>query len=412
MNLGNFAGGVAQGFQQQQRTNLARQNAQSLQDYRSRSMQIQEQDAANRQQEADARQKERDRAEAMRQDSMKLYEQFYGPKEVTVAGDDGKPVTKTITLQPGVDPDTDNKWFAGKLMLAAKHGNLTMEQMKAQADRVDAAKRTAYGQNLEKMLDGDGSAMREFVKAKGRDPSAAKLDIRPVDGTMQITFGDGTPPIDLKRAALMNATAALYKQMLEEEKGAQGAAKTKAEVDEKTATGNLRQAQAGNVGALNDERAGLIKAQTTAANAAAGAHAAAAKASLARAENLGQSTKDARTDRIDKEARAQILLSADADPASLDGKQKNADMVGYMQGRSAELRATKKMAPAASVAAARKEWKDVEAQAGAWANGLKTMPSAEREKRYGTSDINKIKNAAIVRALGKNAQRATADTED
>lgn len=265
MNLGNFVGGAVQGFNAQERTNIASREQQANQGFRERTMKIAENEEA-------AKVAARDREKAMRDESSSLFNKYYGEQQETVAetkSEDGQgnlasiPTVKVARKQPGLDAAHDNKWRMEHAMLIAKHEGASPEKMAATVKQMEDALQTETGKSLNKVLSGDESALGAFLKSIGKDPKGAKLDNRPADGIRQIVLADGSTPLDLRKAFQFTANAAQYKALLDEEGAARDVIKDKASTRNLNATAGAHEAEA----SLIPLKGNLLKAQAGAAGA-------------------------------------------------------------------------------------------------------------------------------------------------
>ena len=222
-NLGGFAGGLAQGFQSQERLNLAQKDQADNQAMNNRRMVMAEQDQA-------AQQEGRDREKSMRDKSAALFKKYYGEQEEVIGeteGDDGNggktkiPTVRKTVRQPKMDPKVDEQWATEHQLLVAEHSGMTMEQMEKISGFVETGRKTRAGAALDLVLAGNDKGMKDFLTHIGKDPAGAKLDRRLHEGVQQIVLANGEV-VDLKRAAAATATAAYYTRMLDEEKQAQG----------------------------------------------------------------------------------------------------------------------------------------------------------------------------------------------
>jgi hypothetical protein len=433
MNLGGgFAGGLAQGYQSQERMRMQQDEQASNLAMRQRQMTLNEQQANMQAEDHQAKMDQLARQKEARDGSAALLKKYYGEQMVEDGApsqaDDGQggvitiPTMKKVTYKPGEDPKRDADYYNDHLQLVARTSGASMEDMQHVANAVETAKRTAAGKALSQVLSGDEGAMGDFLKHMGKDPKGAKLDFRPVEGVQQIVLADGST-VDLKRAAMANATAEFVKQMQGEEKSAQGAATTKANIAEKQATTNLRGAQAEQEKTLTPVKADEIRAQAASQRAAASEHSAnaglagdrkkllqaqtgaaseAGNLSKAKASVAQTKAKEADDDKASRRALTEIKAQAEPAPGSNDGKQKNTDMVAFLAGRAEQYRTSGKT-KGTGVAEARKDWDAVAIPAAQWASGLTKLSAKERKAKYGTADIEQIKNEAIKRKLGADS---------
>lgn len=393
MSLGSMANGAVQGYDSQERLQLAQKSEADNVNLRNRQMVMAEKDQAYQD-------SQRQRQEQDRNASAALYKKFYGEQQETVGetestAPDGSitkvPTVVTKNYQPGQDATRDNKWYVEHLAMNARRSGMSMEDFAKVAERVDNGRRTEGGRALDKVLMGDDDATATFLKAMGKDPKGAKLDRRPADGVNEIVLADGSK-VDLKRAAAATATAAYYKELMGEEKSAMEAGKVRA------STSNL-QAQS----ALHAAQAGEIPSKINRNNAEAGKAGAQAGLASARAKNVGAATQSLKDDKVTSQVTAQIKLVQGSDPSDPTGKAKNPDHASYLQGRAAEILADdpKKDARTA-VAKANSEYASVDSQATAWMQkNVIAMKPADRKAKYGTTDVAAIKAMAVKAALPK-----------
>lgn len=264
MNLGNFAGGLAQGYDQQQRLQLAQQEQASNQQFRERSMQMQEQDQA-------AKQAALKRQQQMQKEGTDIYNDLYGPKQ-TVTGyteqDDGNggttkvPTVTTTQEKPGENPETTAKYAYAHAALVAKYHEMTPEIMAQTAQMVDQGRRTAAGKELDKVMQGDASAVSALVTKMGKDPEGAKLQYDPAKGVNQVVDAKGNMLVDLNRAYAASATAEKYKQIMAEQDSAQKTQHNLAQTKYLSAEGDKNSAEAKEIPANAAAERGLKAGQT------------------------------------------------------------------------------------------------------------------------------------------------------
>lgn len=401
MNLGGFAGGLAQGLQGQQRINLAQQQQDQAAETQAQNAQMQERRMVMAERDQAAQEAERARKEAMRSKSAEVFKKYYGEKAEPVAesvGDDGAgnlariPTMKVSTKQPGMDPEYDAKWAMENMQVLAEYSGLSREDMESMASYVDRGKRTVVGKALDRVLSGDQSAITEFVKGIGKDPTGARLEIRPLDGVMQITLANGEP-LDLKRAAMASATEAYFKNLLAMEKSEQATATTKANLKNLNANADQTTAET----QLLPEKAAKLKAETYAANMRG-------KASAARAAVGGGGGGTGKLPTRDIQAAVKMVT-----PRSADGKA-DSGASAILLGLTQQALAGGKAKDANSAAAAARAAYDK--VAGEADKRIAALRAAKRKPAdFGASSWEEARNSAIAQRLGGGSP-APAATDD
>jgi hypothetical protein len=390
MNLGTFAGGAVQGYQSQERLNLAQQEAADSKNFRERSMRMQEQDAA-------ARQEALDRAKKMREDSAALFAKYYGDKTETIGeseADDGTgnlvkvPITKSVSYKPGDDPTgRDNEWLTEHLKLSAKYNGMKPDEVFAVAKHIDEARRTETGKVLDKVLMGDDKAQDKFLTSIGKNPEGAKLVRDPANGVMKITLADGTD-VDLMRAAHGMALSSYAADLRKEMDSAR-----KSNVDQSVVKKNEAQAAKANAEASGASE--LNAAHVEESKAKAGQARAAAGLSVARASNVKMKGTEMAEDKAGRETRAEIASVIEKDPNAMDGKSKDPAMAKFLQGRATAVRLSDKKKPSEAVAQATREYvgltKAVDDTMGKMspAAKLKNFPNKDGKKPLADAEIRK-----------------------
>ena len=278
MNLGSFAGGAVQGYQNQERLQMAQAEQKSNLAFRERGMKMQEDEAA-------AKKAQRDREDAMRQANSEVFSKYYGEKEVPDGelGQDsgGAPRTKKVKISPGQDTKTDLAYLNDQMGVIANHGNIDPAIMMKMGEMARTHMDSARGRLLRSVVGGDESALAEMAKEGGKDPSKAKLIVDPAKRIAKIDWGDGTKPLDLRMAMLAVHAAGDLRQTENDVRDDAEKAATTAKV---TAQGNLYDAQAK---AFPAESAAKIRTSNASA-----AHSSAATGSLL--DDKRQKTLDTR----------------------------------------------------------------------------------------------------------------------
>ena len=404
-SLGNMAGGAVQGFQNQERLQLAQKSEADSVNLRNRQMVMAEKDQA--QQDLD-----RERVNKTREESAAYFKDFWGDKTETVGEttkDDGNGnVTKvpTVVTKPGRrmdDPEAVAQYALGHAMISAKNSGMTPEAAQKIYEMVDNGRRTAAGRALDKVLAGDESAMGVYLKGIGRDPKGATLEMDMRKGVMQINVADGGLPVDLKRAYGAVGTAAQVKQRMDEEKRVVEMEKGRAQTSNLGATQRLHEAQATEI----PSKIGKNNAEAYKAGQQGGLAA-------AKSANVKAGAQGLKDDKVTSQVTAQIKLVQGNDPSDPTGKTKNSDQAAYLQGRAADLlTGDPKKDARTAVAKAQSEYASVDSQATAWLQkNVLAMKPADRKAKYGTTDVAAIKQNAIRAALPKYAapQARTADS--
>jgi hypothetical protein len=330
MNLGVFAGGAADAYQVQERTNLMRQEldqrkaAQAAQqDLQGRQMKMAEDEAA-------AKSEERNRAKQLRDADAAEWKRVYGEQDVT--NPDGTVTRKSF--KPGEDPHgRDLDYFTS--VMANRAGTMSPDELAKMSAYVEQSRNTKTGRVIEGVLAGDQASLAAFAKERGFDPASAKLVSDPKTGKFELSTDKG--PIDLKSVALFMGAEKAYKTMT-------------AQTTEAQATGKYEQgikegdARIGNLGAETKLRG----AQAVAAGAQAGESAAGAKLKNAQADAVGDDKKD-------KAILAAVKPVVPADPMSADGKVPDTLAASFLQGRASEY-VSSGLKPAQAAQKARAEW--------------------------------------------------------
>ena len=395
MNLGGFAGGYAQGKQNQQRFELAQQEQNASQGFRNRQINIQESDEAERQ-------AGRERDQAMRTGSAALFNKYYGEQKETVGettSDDGNggtttvPTVKTTIKKPGEDAELDGKWAMENAMLHAQHSGMSMEEMARTSAMVDSGRRTAAGKALDKVLGGDESALGSFVTGIGKDPKLAKLDNRPVDGVRQIVFSDGSKPFDLRQAYAATATDAVYRRIMDDEKEQQGIATHKARITDYEAQATQRAAQANRDALESPARVKLLEAQAREAAQRGGMYAARGGAYGAAGGAGGKSAN--------RDLQAAVMSTL---PPGFDGKPDH-NAAGPLLGFAADAMKKGAKSPAEAASIASKQFTELSGQARAQVTEAiaqaKKDPAVKAAlvKQFGAIDADTLRTHAINRLM-------------
>ena len=389
-SIGNMAGGAVQGFQNQERLQLAQKSEADSVNLRNRQMVMAEKDQA--QQDLD-----RDRVNQSREEGAAYFKDFWGDKTETVgetSQDDGNGnITKvpTVVTKPGRrmdNPEDVAQYALGHAMIAAKHSGMTPEAAQKIYEMVDNGRRTAAGRALDKVLAGDESAMGAYLKGIGRDPKGATLEMDIRKGVMRINVADGGPPVDLKMAYGAVGTAAQVKQRMDEEKRT-------VEMDK----GRAQTANLGATQALNEAKASEIPSKIGRNNAEA--YKAGQQGGLAAAR--GASVRAGAGAAVDKKLSSDIMTNAKGaagpDPTG-DGKAPYTEKYAFLTGRANELaRGGKVSSGLGAVAAARKEWQTTESQV---ADQLSKVDKKVLKEKYKTSDVATLTARAMKTWAAKN----------
>ena len=356
MNLGSFAGGVAQGMQSAQRTQIAQQESADNRSLRDRGMKIQESEEG-RKQAASARD------DAFRSEMQAIGEEF----------------------PAGGPPENEPKYLAKYALAQARHSGMTPEMRNSIAKATIESAKTPFTMSMNKLLGGDPAGVAEVLKHIGREDPAAVLDSRMREGVLQIKMSDGKN-IDLRGPAARFGTTALAAQLdsniatlMKEANSIAGTKNLGAQADEHTA-------RAAAVGAEAPAKLAEVKSRTNLNNANAGKAAA--------------TTQGAVSDRANAQMTADIKAVV---PKDVDGKTGDPAAIQYVMGRAVHLRSQDgKMLPKAAVAAAANEWRSVAAQADARISALKKAKRKPAE--FGAGDWDSVRSQSILQQLSKNQQ--------
>jgi hypothetical protein len=344
MNLGSFASGAVQGYQSQERLNLAQSEAADNKQFRERSMKMQEQNQGNQQDQIDRQNK-------MRAAVADSYAQNYGMQDVQdgeSVQDDGQggvtkvPTMKKVQISPGMDTARDAKVFADTYKAQAMYGSTDPAHMQAMFDAVQKSKSTTLGKSLLATLSGSDASIGELGKQLGKTPAQIKgaaLNFHPDKNIQQIDWGDGSST-DLKQQAAAVGASDAWTALHGQVQDAQGVARVNAETANLGASANLHNATAA---ATTAEMPSKIKLNESHADYFS---------------SVGQDRIDnhnaAQSDKRAKDSLGEIRAVIGEDPMAMDPKATNKDQATYLMTRSADLRASG--ATGTQVGQANKEW--------------------------------------------------------
>lgn len=335
-NLGSFVGGAVQGYQSQERVNVAKRAEARNSNMQERSMKMQEDDHSAKQ---DARAKD----EELRAGLEALQKEY--------------PVD--------APPEKQAEYFSREALIIAKHTPYTSEQRKKHAAAASDVLKTPFGQSMDRLLAGDQSAMPEVLQQLKRSPEGATLDYRPRAGVVQITFKDGSPPVDLRKSAVLFANAS-YQQRLE----AGIAAEQKEGVA--IATMDDKRSNIAARGKKTDAEVNKLNAQAGQARTASGLN-------VARTKNVGGGGGDGA---LNKQLIDEIKLVVGKDSVGEDGKPSaNQDKVVFIHNEVTKAGGKNR---SAVIASANQKYRSVESAAGKWVGGLD--PKVKKASFPGMSD--------------------------
>lgn len=175
MNLGSFAGGVAQGYQSGSRLKMARQEMEDTRNFRERTTKMAEEKHG-------WEQKDREAAEALKMEYDKLYQNFY-PEGTTF----------------GQDAAKDMQFTAATYGMSLKRGKINPKELLEYGKELKAMEQSELGQKFMRALNGgQGSPeFQELAAQYGLNGQAAKFDPK------AMTLSDGKNTIDVRMPMMM-----------------------------------------------------------------------------------------------------------------------------------------------------------------------------------------------------------------
>ncbi len=194
MNLGGFAGGLAQGYQSAEKMKMAQQELDDTKQYRERTMKIQEADQA-------AKEVERKRDTDLRDSLSKLNvdpEFGYGPRKVQVGTEQVTGADGAVTAQPkyemqqrvpGQDPHFDTQHNIKQIaLLSMRYPEKLAEHQK----QIEEFTKSQFGRDVSAfVLNKDPDAAARLGKKFNFDPAKATLETDPATHHSILNTGDG-----------------------------------------------------------------------------------------------------------------------------------------------------------------------------------------------------------------------------
>lgn len=226
MNLGAFAGGLAQGYQAGERMNMAREELENSRNFRERQMKI----AEERQQwESMDRQKK----DAMTQEHQNLFSSFYNEEN-----------------RPGQDPAKDFRFTVESMAVGMKYGSVDPASLLKVNEYVKQMTETEQGKKFFAAMSGDQNAMSELATASGLDPAKIRFG---KDSNGRAIFTDGAKTVDVSQQAMWLAGAKAFEMIEGINKSERESRTAAADIGYKNAATTAQLASAGNQSASAEQ---------------------------------------------------------------------------------------------------------------------------------------------------------------
>jgi hypothetical protein len=313
-NIGNFAGGLAQGLQTGQRMNIARED----QSMRERQLKMQEQDQAYQEEQ---RQGQRD----AQTEYKAIYQKWYGEREEDDGFeqvDDGMGNVKQVARKrkvaashPGAPgSQARDLGFLADTMGAQMRRTGDPSKMVPIFEYLQTTRGTEVGKNVLGAMNGDQAKFDALVKELGGDPSKAQV----IPDKFQLDLGNGKVT-DLKQYLLLAGADKFYAALQKDSEGKRQERVADSQVRAADARTNLVTAQAGVIPAQID----LLRARAQAARASSGTGGAGgAKLSAQVLNQIKTATTDSMTGKPDAEAASWVMqrVSQSKDPMADVGR--------------------------------------------------------------------------------------------
>lgn len=244
MNLGSFAGGLAKGYQSQERLRMAEEEAAATRNLRERQIKIAEEDQS-------FQRMDREQATQMSAELQGLYKSTFGDNPAETMKN---------------DPESFVRFNTGKIALGFKYGKTDPKELSDIAARIKAEAEAKGYTDVFAALSGNPEAKARVLPKIGLDPS------KPVQYGYDEKAGryiasDGAKQVDISMAMRALGWLKAAEDMDAINKQGQEAAKTRADITYKGAATTAQLASAGNSAASAEQtreetknlRAGLPK---------------------------------------------------------------------------------------------------------------------------------------------------------